>query len=133
VILLVLVLSASLRTYYETYPKSVSDPINLVEDVRVDSFAISSLKDHLKNLSGFGTITFDYKTGLKVTSFIPSSFEPSIVTDKLSESDYFVFDFNGLNGSLHTTNEVYNELLNVMTNENLVYTTGNVVIVQSVP
>lgn len=131
-LLVVLLILASLRTFYESYPKSIYDPINVVEDVRVDSLATYSAGNFLKTFKTEGIIAFDFKTGVRIYPFLsPEIFEYSIFTSTLTPSTVVVFDMNGLElGSIHTSSQAYGEAYNFTLTENVVYNNGNVTVVQ---
>ena len=132
-IIAALLLTASLRTFYEPYPISSHDPVNLVEDIRIDTFAIGKVGDFLRNSRANGTIAFDYKTGPRVANFLSDELQPITFTSELPESDYVVFDINGLKlGSLHTTQDAYEEANNLTSYQNVVYSSGNIIVIQRV-
>jgi hypothetical protein len=122
---------ASLRTFYEIYPISSSDPVNLVEDPRVDAFAISSARDFLQGALVEGSVAFDYKTGIRISVFLSSNLDLIAFTTELPKTDYVVFDVNGLEfGSLHITEEAYEAANMLALNESVIYNNGAIIVVQ---
>jgi len=127
----VLLVVASLRTFYEPYPISSSDPVNLVEDPRVDGFAISGARDYLKGFQLEGSVAFDYKTGIRIAHFLSPDLHVMTFTSDLPKTNYVVFDVNGLKfGSLHTTEDAYEAADTPAPNQNLIYNNGAILVVQ---
>lgn len=131
ILIVVLIALASLRTFYEPYPKSRYDPINAIEDIRVDPTSIYSVGDFLRNFKSGGEIVFDYKTS-KISKFLSSeSFQKSLFTSTLTPASSIVFDINGLKlGSLHTSLEAYTEANNLTSTYQVIYNNGNVLVLQ---
>ncbi|KON33099.1 hypothetical protein AC477_02030 [miscellaneous Crenarchaeota group-1 archaeon SG8-32-1] len=131
-IIAALLVFASLRTFYEIYPISSSDPVNLVEDPRMDAFAISNARDFLQNAQLEGSVAFDYKTGIRIAHFLSEDLELMTFTTELPKTNYLVFDMNGLEfGSLHTSEEVYEAAIMLSLNQsaNVIYNDGAVMVV----
>jgi hypothetical protein len=127
-----LLVVASLRTFYEPYPISASDPINLVEDPRIDGFAISGARDFLKSAQLEGSVAFDYKTGIRIAYSLSPDLELMTFTSELPKTDYVVFDVNGLKfGSLHTTEEAYEAARMLALNQSVIYNNGAIIVVHS--
>jgi hypothetical protein len=125
-----LLIFASFRTFYEPYPKSVHDPVNVVEDVRVDSFSISAAGDFLGRFSTRGSIVFDYETSRIALSIANGTSRSSLFTLTVGSTSLVVFDVNGLKlGSLYTSPEAYAEAENLTSNQNLIYNDANVLVV----
>lgn len=131
ILLVSLMIVASLRTYYEVYPKSVHDPVNAVEDVRIAPLSVYYVGDFLRTFKTEGVITFDYKTGRASAYLSREHFQCSIFTSRLTPSTVVVFDINGLKlGSLYTATEAYAEAYNLILTQNVIYSNGNITIVQ---
>ena len=131
-LIVALMILASLRTFYDLYPKSSYDPINSVEDNRIDPISVYPVGDFLKTFKTGGSIAFDYKTArLSGASLPPESFQSGIFTLRLWPSSLVVFDINGLKlGSLYTTQQAYEEAYNLTLTQNVIYNNGNITIVQ---
>jgi hypothetical protein len=126
-----LLIFASFRTFYEPYPKSVHDPVNVVEDDRVDSFSISNVGNFLSKFSTSGSIVFDFKTSRIADSIVNGTSRSSLLTLTVGPASLVVFDSNGLKlGSLYTSPEAYMEANNLTSSQNLIYNDGSVLIVK---
>lgn len=124
-LLTTLIVAASLRTFFETYPKSIHDPINAVEDIRVDSLSVYPVGDFLRAFKGEASISFDYK--MRFLSFEVS--QSSLLTSTLEHTEMVVFDMNGLKlGSLYTSPKAYAEAFNLSVTQNIIYNNGNITI-----
>jgi len=132
ILVIVLLIFASLRTFYEPYPKSFNDPIVTTEDWRVDSFSTHRVGDFLKRFVTGGSIAFDYKTGPAASRLLSDdSFQTYTFTSTVTFSSYVVFDINGLKyGSLHTTPEAYIEAVNLTLSQNVIYDSRNLIIIK---
>jgi len=125
-----LLVLASFRTFYEPYPKSVSDPVNVVEDVRVDSFSISNAGNFLSKFSTNGSIVFDDETSRIARSIVNGTSRSSLFTLTVGPASLVVFDIHGLKlGSLYTSPEAYMEAENLTSSQNLIYNDASVLIV----
>jgi hypothetical protein len=131
-LVITLMIVASMRTFYEVYPKSIYDPVNAVEDIRVDPLSVYYVEEFLKDFKIQGVIAFDYKTGLMAPSCLSyGRFQSSIFTSRLTPSTVIVFDMNGLKlGSLYTSPEAYAEAYNLTLTQNIIYNSGNITIIQ---
>jgi len=124
-LLVALMIAASLRTFYETYPKSIYDPINAVEDVRVDPLSVYRVGDFLRTYRDEWNISFDYK--MRFLAFDLS--QGRLFTSEFEPSDMVVFDMNGLKlGSLYTSPQAYAEAYNFTLTQNVIYDNGNITI-----
>jgi len=131
-IIVILIIICSLRTFYDKYPKSFYDPVNAVEDIRVDTRAVYCVGDFLEKFKTGGIVAFDYKTGKHAPpSLSRGGFQSSIFTSKLTPSTFVIFDINGLKfGSLYTSREAYSEAYNLTLTQNIIYNNGNITIIQ---
>ena len=133
-----LLIFASFRNFYQPYPKSVHDPVNAVEDDRVDSFQISNAGNFLSKFSTSGSITFDFKTSTIADSIVNGTSRSIIFTSSVRTASLVVFDINGLKlGSLYTSPDAYGEAYNMTgegynmtSSQNLIYNDGSVLIVK---
>lgn len=131
ILIIGLLVLASLRTYYGSYPKSMFDPINQVEDIRVDTFSISNAGDFLSRFYTSGTIVFDYKTGRISSHLFNGSARSTVFTSAVDQAPLVVFDINGLKyGSLYTSPEAYAEAYNLTLSQNVIYNDAHVLIVK---
>jgi len=71
-LLIVLMIFASLRTSYEVYPKSLYDPINVVEDDRLGLSSIYQAGQFVTAHYAAGIVVGDYKVLNRVQYLIPS-------------------------------------------------------------
>jgi hypothetical protein len=131
ILMLGLLIFASFRTFYELYPKSIHDPINVVEDVRVNPFSVYAAGDFLgKFTTNSSTIVFDYKTSGIAISLVNGTSRSSLFTLTVGSADMVVFDTNGLTlGSLYTSPQAYMEAMNQSSSQNLIYNDGSVYVV----
>ena len=127
----VLLVAASFRTFYEVYPKSINDPINAVEDYRVDPLSAHYAINYLSNFTDDGQIAFDYKTSRASIYLEADNYDLSIITTDVPDSGFLVFNVDGLlYGSIHTRVDAYQELNNKTLTENVVYSGGKTIILQ---
>jgi hypothetical protein len=130
---------SSLRTVYETYPKSIYDPINVVEDDRLSSMSVYYVGRYIQNFYTEGAIVIDYKTDIKIWPRLSSeSYEKRLLSESalISPSARFltkriiVFDINGLRyPSLYIPLDVYKQAYNLSLTRNRLYDNGATVIV----
>lgn len=124
-----LLLISSLRNVYNAYPKSLFDPINAVEDPRIDPVSVYYIAKFLAYSQLTGTIATDYKTGLQIPPSELYFNNISQTTPILSTS--VIFDINGLKwGSLYTHPEAYLEAYSLMLTKNVIYTSGNITVIK---
>lgn len=127
-----LLVLSSFRTIYEAYPKSVHDPINVVEDPRLDPMSIDYVGRFLKSFVIGKTITFDYKTGLRTALYLASEgYETSVFISTLTPSEVIVIDTHGLEfDSIYSSSEIYVEAYNLSLTRNVIYNSGGVIVSQ---
>jgi hypothetical protein len=127
----VLLVAASLRTFYEVYPKSINDPINAVEDFRIDPLSAHYAVNYLSNFTESGEIAFDYKTSRASIFLNAENYNLSIITTDVPDSGFLVYNVDGLlYGSIHTRIDAYEVLNNRTLTGNVVYSGGKTVILQ---
>jgi hypothetical protein len=127
----ILIVLASLRTFYEQYPVSQNDPVNVLEDFRVDSSQIYSSSNFIFYNMNSGSVLCDTKTG--TTGFIQVSLRlvTGFFTSEIEPNSTLVFDINGLKiNSLHTSPFAYEEAVNMSLANNQIYSNGAVLIAQ---
>jgi hypothetical protein len=135
---IVLIIIASIRTVYEVYPKSVSDPIYVVEDNRLGSASVYIVADFLNTYYKTGGIVADYKVLNLAGKFFPS---PQYATRSLNETtlglpfesfpdrSILVFDSAGIMyPSLYHPPEAYEAAYNFSMTHNRIYDNGVMVI-----
>jgi hypothetical protein len=128
-LLLVLIVLASLATIYGVSPKSVNDPINAVEDSRLEPFSKYSAGNFLYNYGNETTVVLDYKIYLAVDPLLESSnITVSMLTGlTFSEGNIVMFDANGLKyGSLYISPELYSAADNLTETQDVIYSSGNI-------
>ncbi len=138
VILIALTVIASFQTVYSIYPKSVKDPINAVEDSRLEPVSKYAASSFLSNAAPAGSgIALDYKVYL-ANALSLSEFGVSMLSnDTISADgkiefsvDYVGFDINGLKyGSIYISPEIYSAAYELTQSHDTVYDSGNIIIV----
>jgi hypothetical protein len=127
-ILVALLLLASFRNISNVYPKSMFDPINAVEDIRVSPLSIHYVDSFLGTHENGTVLAFDYKTVSQIVS--SESFVKSIIQSAIPPSSQVVFNLKGLEyGSLYTSDEAYSEALDLVNKRNVIYSSGDIVVV----
>jgi len=132
ILVLALMILSSLRTIYEAYPKSIYDPINVVEDDRVDLRSKYYVGDFLNSFCAKGFVALDYKTYLATYTYqLAGNYKAELLSESsLSLNNIVVFDINGLRyGSIYISSEVYAEAYDLILTQNLIYNSGNITIV----
>lgn len=138
---IVLIVIASIRTAYEVYPKSVSDPVYVVEDNRLGSTSVYAIAGFLNTYYKTGGIVADYKVLNLVGKFLPS---PQYSTRWLNETtldlpfesfpnrSILVFDIEGTKyPSLYLPPEAYVAAYNFSVTHNRLYDNGVIVIARA--
>ena len=136
--LIVLIAVASIRTVYEITPKSIEDPIYVVEDSRLGSTNIINVADFLNENYGTGGIVGDYKTLNRIGGLLPNSnyekrfLNETTITEPFSRfpnKSILVFNIAGLSyPSIYHSNESYVAAYNFSLSHNQLYDNGIVVI-----
>lgn len=136
-VLIVLLLAvSSARVVYETYPKSVHDPVLAVEDMRLNTRADEYAGKFIASTYRQGNVFCDYKTCILSdlqTSIIHRPFRERILSQpvpNLGFSDFLIFDLQGLNyKSIFIPPEVYAKAHEMGVKGNLIYHSGAAVVV----
>lgn len=127
-----LMLLASLRTSYELYPKSLQDPVNVVEDVRLGSTSIYAAGSFILNYYWTGGISSDYKTLIRLGSILPTSRYQTRLLDEpdhIGEKCVLVFNVLGsLYPSVFHSLDTYRHAHNFAITHNIVYSGGAVLV-----
>jgi hypothetical protein len=140
VLMIILIVMASLRTGYEVYPKSVYDPINVVEDPRLGTDSIYDVGDFIVAHYGSGSITADYKVLNRIQYLIasPQYNRQLLGPRKLTEGydrgygrGILVFDIAGIEypSPFHST-QLYLAAYNFSMTHNRICDNGDVVVTQ---
>jgi hypothetical protein len=126
--LIVLIILASMFTLYGVSPKSVHDPINVVEDSRLEPFSKYSAGNFLYNYGNETTVVLDYKIYIANALLESSNMTVSMLSGlTLSEGNIVMFDANGLKyGSLYISPELYSAANNLTETQDVIYTSGNI-------
>jgi hypothetical protein len=141
--LILLTIFASFFTVFQIYPKSNDDPINSVEDGRLETVSQYYAGDFITRYVSPGTIVLDYKILIANTPKLDnytiellsnSTFTQNLITSNSIglQNRVISFDTNGLTfGSPYIAPDVYNKAYNLTISQNLVYNDGkNIVIVK---
>ncbi|MEM3550308.1 MAG: hypothetical protein QXN87_05375 [Candidatus Bathyarchaeia archaeon] len=134
----VLLLLSFLRLVYENYPKSIFDPVNVVEDDRLSLISVHYAGLHILKFYREGEIVIDYKTSIKLWARLTLKgygkkllSEKTLVTN-LSCNPFkkiIIFDVNGLEyPSLYTSLEAYKKAYNLSLTRNKIYDSGSILI-----
>ncbi|TFH13858.1 hypothetical protein E4H04_11245 [Candidatus Bathyarchaeota archaeon] len=128
--LIVLIVFASARTFYETYPKGINDPINVLEDRRLDGIQIIGTRDFISNYMIKGEISYDFKTDLTIPHYLFSGeFTAHLMTDEIPQNSLMVYDLQGIKyPSLHTDQELYAKALSLTDQNDVIYNNGSIII-----
>jgi hypothetical protein len=132
-LVIMLFVLSSLMTMYEAYPKSNNDPINVMEDQRVDTRSQYYVGVFLNGFVGQANVVFDYKTNFATLGYqMIGNYTTAMLSDStLPSSNVIVFDANGLKfRSLYISPDLYAEVYNLTLSENVVYTSGNITVVR---
>jgi hypothetical protein len=140
---IVLIVVASIRTAYEVYPKSASDPIYVVEDNRLGSTSVYVTAGFLNTYYKTGGIVADYKVLNLVGKFLPS---PQYATrwlngttlglpfESFPNRSILVFDIEGTKyPSLYHPPEAYIAAYNFSVTHNRLYDNGVIVMASQEP
>ena len=134
IIFIIFLLISSLKTVSSIYPKSANDPINIVEDRRLDYRSQYFVGIFLRDYLSSGSIVLDYKTSRPITSYYLASENYQITYPSISsmEDTIIVFNINGLvYESPFTSFETYAYLYNLSLSRNLVYSSGDILILKN--
>jgi len=133
-----LIVLASLRTVYEIYPKSVNDPIYVVEDLRLGSTRIRVTADFLNTFYKEGGIVGDYKVFNRIGNLLPvSQYEKRLLNETTLTKPFvhfpyksiLIFNVAGIKyPSIYHPPEAYAAAYNFSTTHNRLYDNGIVVI-----
>lgn len=128
-----LVIMASFKAVSMVYPKSLNDPINVVEDRRLDLRSQYFIGIFLNNYLQSGSLSLDYKTSLAIGGYYlgPESYRTQLLSiSSIDSSSIIVFDLNGIiYDSLYISPESYSYAYNLSLTQGLVYNSGNIVVV----
>jgi hypothetical protein len=134
---IVLLLLSFLRLVYETYPKSIFDPVNVVEDDRLSLISVHYVGLHVLKFYRDGEIVIDYKTSIKLWPKLTlKGYERKLLSEKtlitnlsFNPKRIIIFDVNGLKyPSLYTSAEAYKKACNLSLIRNKIYDSGSIVI-----
>lgn len=130
-IIVVLIFVASLQTIYSIYPKSANDPVNTVEDRRLDALSKLSTLDFLKMATPDSLIFLDYKLSLRAID-LKKEFKVFMLSTShdINSADIIGVDFNGLRfGSLYVSPDIYDSVNNLTKINNVAYSSGDILII----
>jgi hypothetical protein len=129
---------ASLRTVYEVYPKSIQDPIYVVEDSRLGSTGIYVLADFLNAHYKMGGIVGDFKVFNRIGRFLPDSqYEKRWLNESTLSKPFVRFPYRSIlifniagneYPSIYHSPETYMAAYNFSISHNRLYDNGIVVI-----
>ena len=134
-IIIVLLVLSSLRVVYEAYPKSFYDPINVVEDTRLDRRSNYYVRRFLNAFYVNGSIASDYKTRPpKFSSFQSELYKISLLNNGTlndPKNTFIIFNMNGLRfKSIYTSSDVYIQAYHSSLTQNIVYNSGNITVIK---
>jgi hypothetical protein len=131
-LIIMLMIFGSLRTIYEVYPKSVYDPINVVEDERLGLTAVYAAAEHIRSYHTGPGIVADYKVLLALESFAGASQSLSNSFDGFREGSILAFNIEGIEyPSMYYPSQAYVTAYSLAMMNNRVYDNG-VVLISSV-
>jgi hypothetical protein len=135
----ILMIFASLRTIYEVYPKSIHDPIYVVEDERLGSTAIYLGGEYINSYYKTGGIIADYKTINRIGILLPYPLYEKRLINETTLTDAFllfplrsilVFNIAGIRYlSTYHTSEAYIAAYNFGLMHNRLYDNGVILII----
>jgi hypothetical protein len=136
--LIILIIMASLRTAYEVYPKSINDPIYVVEDFRLGSTSIRVTADFLNTFYKEGGIIGDYKTFNRISKLLSASqYEKRLLNEttltipfaRFPYKSILIFNVAGIKyPSIYHPPKAYSVAYNFSTSHNRLYDNGVVII-----
>lgn len=139
ILLAALIILASLRADYEAYPKSIFDPINVVEDPRLGLNSVFSAIRHIDSYYKTGGIISDYIIIIRADILLPYPQyekrllnETSLATrfDNFPERSILVFDIEGIKyPSIYHTPEAYEAAYDYSQGHNRIYENGVILII----
>jgi len=136
---IILIIVASMRTVWDIYPKSISDPIYVVEDERLGSTSVYAIADFLNTYYKTGGIVGDYTVLIHIDQWLSNSeyetrrLHETTLTEPFARFPYrsiLVFNIAGTTyPSLYQSKEAYVAAYNFSMTHNRLYDNGVVVIV----
>ena len=130
VILSALLIFTSLRVIYDSYPKSIQDPVNVVEDPRIDlraSYFLGKFFDSYVR----GNVISDSKSRISLSS---TSYNIILLSNSSLDAHFnslIVFNLNGLRLlSIYVSQEAYQQAYALSLTLDVIYSSGNVTIVK---
>lgn len=134
----VLLVVASLGNIFRLYPKSIYDPINVVEDDRLGSTTVYKVRDFMNTYYKTGGIIGDYAVLKRISfSLLSPQYECSWIHESIPEepSEVFpkrtilVFNIAGLKyPSMYHSSDVYVAAYNFSMANNVIYNNGWVLV-----
>jgi len=135
---LALLLMSSLRIVYNVYPKSVHDPINVVEDGRLGSTSVYIVEGFVNKYYKTGGIIGDYKVLNRIGSYLPSpQYEQRLINRTTLSKPFVFFPYRGIlifnlagikYPSMYHSPEEYMAVYDFSRSHNQLYDNGIVVI-----
>jgi len=134
-IVMILLIASSLRVIYNAYPKSAYDPINVVEDPRLDFKATIAIDQFISDFYAEGSIITDYKTRVsEPPSFQPGFYKIGLLGNSTladPKSTFIIFNLNGLRyKSTYILPDSYSEAYSLMLTQNIIYSSGNITVIR---
>jgi len=129
--LLILMFFASSRTFYETYPKTIDDPINVIEDDRLDKIELLYTRDFIENHFFKADFAYDFKSHLYIPHYLfYQDFSSYLITRNYPPANrLIIYDIHGMEvPSLHTSIDFYRTALSYTNQTDVRYNNGSILI-----
>lgn len=129
-VIIILIFTASLQTIYSN-TKSINDPVNAVEDNRVDAFSrLSAINLLYKSTPPDSILFLDYKLYIVAALLTNASAVSMLSSSSNFNADIIGVDFNGLKfGSLYISPHVYEIVKNQSEISHVVYSSGDILFI----